>query len=166
MSIDTYLLARTPLSAEEIKVRLMADPELANLGLRETGKGDGVASQAVTLRVRPWHSLNEDALLEYGFGDPTVSMALIRGWGEQAADAEYRVLAAVLRLVPGDVCAELDTGGPLALLRLGGVVYVDPDRIGPENLTDFGYIPERLIVGPVPSQVAAVAARPAEAAAE
>lgn len=166
MSVDTYLLARTPLTAEEIKARLTADPELADLGLRDTEKRDGLASRAVTLRVRSWDPLDEDALLEHGFGDPTVSMTLIRGWGKQAEDAEYRVLAATLRLVTGDVCAELDTGGPLALLRLDGVVYVDPDRIGPENLTDFGYVPKRLIVGPVPSQTVAVAPRPAEAAAE
>ena len=78
-------------------------------------------------------------------------MTLIRGWGEKAPDAEYRVLAAMLRLVPGDMCAELDTGGPLALLRLDDVVYVDPDRIGSESLTDFGYRPERLIVGRIPN---------------
>lgn len=158
MSIDTYLLLRTPLSAEEIKGRLLRDPELADLGLEETEERNGIAAMPVTLTVRPWDPSYEDFLLEHGFGDPTVFMTLMRGWGEKAADAEYRVLAAVLRLVPGDVCAESEGGGPLMLLRLDDTVYVDPDRLLPENLTDFGYAPERMVIGPVPSQAAAGAA--------
>ena len=147
MSVDTYILSRTSLSAEQIIARLIGDAELADLALRKTEARDGVTSTSVTLKIRPWDSFDEDALLEHGFDDPTISMTLIRGWGEKAPDAEYRVLAAMLRLVPGDMCAELDTGGSLALLRLDDVVYVDPDRIGAESLTDFGYRPERLIVG-------------------
>lgn len=53
------------------------------------------------------------------------------------------------------MCAELKGGGPLALLRLGGTVYVDPDRITLGNQSRHGHAPERLVVGPVPSQAAA-----------
>ena len=49
--------------------------------------------------------------------------------------------------MPGDVCAaQQDSAGP-GLLRLGGIVYINPDWIGPEDLTDFGDAPERLVVG-------------------
>lgn len=158
MSVDTYLLARTPLSAEEVKAALARAPELADLGLADYGREDGLGGDRVTLVARPWDPSDEDALLEHGFGDPTVSMTLIPGHGREGYAATDRVLASLLRLVPGDVCAELEGGGPLALLRLGGTVYVDPDRITPGNLSRYGYAPERLVIGPVPSQAAAVGA--------
>ena len=53
--------------------------------------------------------------------------------------------------------ADEDSAGP-NMLRLGGTVYVNPHGCRPDNLTDFGYAPERLVVG--------IPARAAEAAAE
>jgi len=45
-----------------------------------------------------------------------------------------------------------------AVLRLDGVVYVNPDWIAPEDLTDFGCTPERIVVG-IPARTVEAAAQ-------
>lgn len=69
------------------------------------------------------------------------------GRGPTRFESEQRIIAAILRLVLGDVClAGQDAAGP-DLLRLGGVVYVNPEGFRPENLIRFGHHPERIVVG-------------------
>ncbi len=161
MSVDTYILARTPLSPEEIRRRLLHDPALADLGLKETGARDGVTCMAATLMIRPWDAQDENAALEAGFDTASVSMTLIRGWETGAADAERRVFAAMLRLVPGDLCAELEGGGPLALLRVDDLLYLDPAKIAPESLSESGYAPIQLLLGIPPGLATARIQQPA-----
>lgn len=145
MSIDTHILLETPLSAEGVRAALLHAPELADLGLVDLGTGS-VGGKPVTALVGPWTEDDRD-LIENGFETATVRIKLFPRGGSPGWDAFYRVLAAILRQVPGDVClANQDAAGP-DLLRLGEVLYVDPDGFRPENLTDFGYHPERIVAG-------------------
>lgn len=145
MSIDTHVLLRTPLSAEEVRASLLHDPELIDLKLVDRGTGS-ISGELVTVLVEPWTG-DDHNLIEDGFEAATVRIKLFPKGGSPGWDASYRVLAAILRLVPGDVClANQDAAGP-DLLRLSGVVHVDPDGFRPENLIDFGYHPERIVVG-------------------
>ena len=145
MSIDTHMLLRTPLSAEEVRATLLCDPELADLELVDLGTGS-VGGKLVTVMVKPWMEDDHD-LIENGFETASVRIKLFPRGGSPGWDAFYRVLATILRLVPGDVClANQDAAGP-DLLRLDGVVYVNPDGFRPENLIDFGYRPERIVAG-------------------
>jgi len=156
MSNDTHMLLRTPLSAAEVRAALVHDPALANLGLVDFPVQGEVGSDWINLIVRPWREDDHD-LIEDGFETATVRVKFIPGWGTEGWEAEQRALAAILRLVPGDVClANQDAAGP-NLLRLDGVVYINPDGFRPENLTDFGYVPERLVVG-IPAGAAETAA--------
>ena len=124
----------------------MHDPALADLGLVDHGERVGIGSDRVGLNVEPW-TANDHDLIENGFETATVTITLFPGRGEAGWNAYHRTFAAILRLVPGDACAQEQGGGPLGLLRLGGVVYVNPNWIGPEDLTDFGYQPDRTVVG-------------------
>lgn len=146
MSIDTHMQLRTPFSTEEVRAALLHDPALADLRLVDHGQRDGLGSNQVSLVVKSWEE-DDHHLIDSGFETGSVTITLIPGRGKKGWDAFYRARAAVLRRVPGDVCAaQQDSAGP-DLLRLGGVVYINPDWIGPEDLTDFGYVPERLVVG-------------------
>lgn len=145
MSSDTHILLQTSLTASEVKAALLRDPALADLGLKDTGM-DGLTSNQVTLLVKPWKEDDRD-LIGNGFAVATVRVKVIPRHGPFRFEAEQRAQAAVLRLVPGDAClANQDAAGP-GLLRLGEVVYVDPDWVSPENLTGFGYTPNRIVVG-------------------
>ena len=149
MSIDTHMQLRTPLSVKEVRTALRHDPALADLRLVDHGEQDGLGSNQVSLVVWPWEE-DDRHLIDGGFETGSVTITLIPGRGKERWDAFYRALAAVLRRVPGDLCAaQQDSAGP-DLLRLGGVAYINADWIGPEDLTDFGYVPERLVVG-IPS---------------
>ncbi len=121
MSIDTHMLLRTPLSAEQVRAALLHDPALADLGLADLGTGT-VSGKLITMIVKPWQEDDCD-LIENGFKTATVRAKLFpRGGTEAGWDALYRAIAAIMRLVPGDVClASQDSAGP-DLLRLGGVV--------------------------------------------
>lgn len=152
MSIDTHMQLRTPLSAAQVRAALVHDPELADLHLMDHGERDSLGSNQVSLVVKPWEE-EDRHLIDGGFETATVRVKLIPKRGPTRFEAEHRALAAVLRLVPGDVCAaQQDSAGP-DLLRLGGVVYINSDWIGPADLTDFGYVPERLVVGIPPGLV-------------
>ena len=156
MSIDTHMLLRTPLSAAEIRGMLADDPVLADLNLTDYGDWVGMGNVRLSLKVDPWDEGDHD-LVEGGFETATVTITLGPGWGGVGQDAYYRTFAAILRQAPGDACAQEQGGGPLGLLRLGGTVYVNPDWIGPEDLTDFGYHPERVVMG-TPAGAGAAAA--------
>ena len=151
MSIDTHILLRTSLSAEEVKIILLYDPELADLDLVDHREWNSISSDQVTLVVKPWDAEFGD-VIEGGFNPATVRIKVIPGRGPNRFATEQRAIAAVLRLIPGDVClANQDSAGP-DLLRLGDVVYVDPDGFRPENLTNFGYVPDRIVIG-IPKEV-------------
>ena len=155
MSIDTYVQLRTPLSAEEVRAALLRDPDLADLSLADRGDG-WLGGELTSLVVTPWEE-NDNFLIDNGFETGSVTVTLIPGRGEAGWNAHSRARAAVLRLVPGDVCAaQQDNNGP-GLLRLDRTVYLNPNWIGPENLTAFGYHPERIVVG-IPAGLAATAA--------
>ncbi len=157
MSIDTHMLLRTPFSAAEVRAALVHDPALADLGLEDFEGLNEVGNDGISVVVRLWDE-DDRTLIENGFETATVRVKFIPARGEVGGDLYFRTFAAVLRLVPGDACAQEQGGGPLGLLRLDGVVYVDLDWIGPENLTDFGYHPERIVVG-IPPQTAEAAAQ-------
>jgi len=155
MSIDTHMQLRTPLSAAQVRNALVHDPDLADLRLADYGEQGGLVSDQVSLIVKPWED-DDHHLIDSGFETGDVTITLIPKRGPARFEAEHRALAAVLRRVPGDMCAaQQDSAGP-DLLRLGGVVYINPDWIGPEDLTDFGYVPERLVVG-IPAGLVEVA---------
>ena len=154
MSQDTLMLLRTPFTAAEVRAALADDPALAHLGLVDRGERGGVGCHLVKLAVRPWREDDYD-LIPDGFETATVTVTLMIRRGEEEWQAMMRVVAAILRLVPGDVClADQDAAGP-DLLRLQGVVYVRPDGFGADNLARYGHTPERLVIG-IPS-LAAVA---------
>ena len=157
MSIDIHMLLRTPLSAAEVRAALVHDPALADLGLVDHGERVGMGSDLVGLDVTSWEEDDHD-LIEGGFETATVRVLLFPKRGRAGWDAYHRTFAAILRLVPGDACAQEQGGGPLGLLRLDGVVYVNPNWISPENLARFGYHPERIMVG-IPPQTAEAAAQ-------
>jgi hypothetical protein len=157
MSIDTHILLRSPLSAADVRAALVRDPALADLALVDHGEWVGMGNDRVSLNVDPWDEDDHD-LIEGGFETATVTVTLGLARGKAGWDAYHRTFAAVLHLVPGDACAQEQGGGALGLLRLDGVVYVNPNWISPEDLTDFGYHPERIVVG-IPSQTAEVAAK-------
>ena len=146
MSIDTHILSRTPLSAAQVRSALVHDLALADLGLVDHGEQVGIGGSRVSLVVRPWEEEDHD-LIENGFETATVRVKVIPGRGPTRFESEQRIIAAILRLVLGDVClAGQDAAGP-DLLRLGGVVYVNPEGFRPENLIRFGHHPERIVVG-------------------
>lgn len=151
MSIDTHILLRTPVSARQVMDALMADLG-PDLGLERFGD-DELASDVLSVDVTPWSEDDRD-LIEGGFGTATVRVMLSPRTSDAGFDAAFRVLAALLRLVPGDACAQEQGGGPLGLLRLGGTVYVNPGQVRPEDLTGNGYLPERLVVGISPGLAA------------
>ena len=157
MSIDTHMLLRTPLPAAEIRDALVQDPALADLELADYGERVGTGGKEFGLIVRPWEADDHD-LIEDGFETATVRITLMPANTKMGWDAYHRTFAAVLRLVPGDACEQEQGGGPLGLLRLDGVVYVNPNWISPENLARFGYHPERIMVG-IPPQTAEAAAQ-------
>ncbi len=97
-------------------------------------------------------------LIENGFETAAVRITLGLGRGKAGWDAYHHTLASVLRLMPGDVCAQEQASGSLGLLRLGEVIHVNTDWIGPEDLTDFDYTPERIVVG-IPARTAEAAAQ-------
>ena len=158
MSTDTHMLLRTPLSAKEIRTALVKDPALADLGLADEGDWAGMGDERkrISLAIDPWKD-NDHDLIENGFETASVTITLSPGWDEAGWDAYHRTFAALLRLTPGDACAQEQGGGPLGLLRQDGTVYVNPDWIGPEDLLDFGYNPERIVVGIPPKKVEAAA---------
>lgn len=160
MSLDTHMLLRTPLSAAQVRDALLHDPALADLGLVDRGDWSGMGNERVSLSVSPWDEDDHD-LIEGGFETATVTVTIGLVRGKVGWDAYHRVFAATLRLAPGDACAQEQGGGPLGLLRLDEVVYVDPDWISPENLARSGYHPERIVIG-----IPAGAAEAAPAAAE
>ena len=146
MSIDTLILLRTSFSPAQIKEVLLHDPTLTNLLLMEYGSQGGLISDLVSVDIRPWEDDDHD-LIEDGFETATVAITTIPGRGSAARKAEQCVIAAMMRLVPGDVClASQDSAGP-DLLRLNGVVYINPDGYSREHLSDFGYNPEQIVVG-------------------
>lgn len=156
MSIDTHMLLRTPLPAAEVRAALVHDPALADLGLEDFEGLNEVGNDGINLVILPWDE-DDRTLVENGFETATVRITFIPAKGKAGRDPYRRTFAAVLRLVPGDACAQEQGGGPLGLLRLDGTVYVDPNWLSPENLSRYGYAPERIVVG-IPSQTAEAAA--------
>ena len=70
-------------------------------------------------------------------------------------DAECRITAAILRLVPGDArLASEDSSAP-TLLRVTDVVYPGPDWFLPDSLARFGCLPRQLVTGIPPGLAAA-----------
>lgn len=156
MSIDTFVQLRTSLAAAQVRAALVQDPALADLGLVDHGERVGIGGDWVSLVVKPWQAESHE-LIEDGFEAATVWVKLIPKWGEEGWDAVMCVLAAILRLVPGDVClAGQDNAGP-DLLRLDGVVYVNPDGFRADNLDRYGYRPERVVTGIPPRTVGTAA---------
>ena len=150
----------------EVRTALVRDPGLADLHLVDRGTG-WIGSNLVSLVVRPWEDDDRD-LIDGGFQSATVTAKIVPKPGPARLDAERRVTAAILRLVPGDAClASEDSAGP-TLLRLADAVYVDPDWFRPEDMAEFGGPPRRLVTG-IPHGLAAAtthqaATQPASAA--
>lgn len=157
MSKETYIQFRTITTPEEVKAALVRDPALADLGLIERSNG-WIGGGGVNVIVDPWNAdpdpeEDDRHTISGGFEMADLLVGVIFGDYE----ARCRVIAALLRLVPGDVClADYDSAGP-NVLRLDGTVYVNPRGYRPENLTDFGYAPERMVIG-IPAQAAEAAA--------
>ena len=156
MSIDTHMLLRTPLSAQEVRTALIRDPILAELGFVDVGILDEVGNQGVSLIVRAWDE-DDRYLIDNGFETSSLSITFIPANGKAGWEPYRWAFAGVLRVVPGDVCAQEQGGGPLGLLRLDDVVYVNPNWIIPSDLTDYGYHPERIVVGIPPLSAEVVA---------
>lgn len=156
MSADTLMLLRTPLPAAQVRTALVHDPALADLGLADNGEWVGMGNKRLSLTVNPWDG-DELDMIPDGFETADVTVTLTPGWGVEGWEAMQRVLAAVLRLVPGDVCLANENAAGPDLLRLGGVVYINPDGFRPDNLARFGHTPERIVVG-IPAQAAEAAA--------
>ena len=149
MSYDTHMLLRTSLSAAEVSATLVHDSALEDLALIESGRYVTMGGNEVSLEVTPWEE-DDRTLIENGFETATVRVMFIPARGQVAGEQFRRMFAAVLRLVPGDACAQDQGGGPLGLLRVNGSVYINPDFIWPEDLFDYGYTPKQLVVG-IPS---------------
>lgn len=149
MSIDTYVQLRTPMTAEEVRTALVHHPELADLGLVDLGEEDSLISHPVSVVITPWEE-DDRLLIDDGFETGSVQVTTIPrsgAAGDAAYRAEERIIAALLRLMLGDVrLADQNNAGP-DLLRLGGTVYVDPDGFRPESLAENGYMPGRLVIG-------------------
>ena len=156
MSIDTHMLLRTPLSADEVRTALVKDPLLAESDFADSGILDEVGNSGVSLIIRPWEE-DDAALIENGFQTASVRVKFIPAKGEAGWKPYRQAFAGVLRVAPGDACAQQQGGGPLGLLRLDGVVYLNPNWISPDHLTDFGYHPKRIVIGIPPLVAEAVA---------
>ena len=146
MSYDTHMLLQTPFSPGEVSAALTHDVALADLELIDHGERVGMVGNGISLEVTLWDE-NSRTLIENGFETATVRVTFSPARGQVGGEPHRRLFAAVLRLVPGDACAQEQGGGPLGLLRLAGIVFVDPDFINPEQLTRYGYAPEQLVVG-------------------
>lgn len=159
MSFNTNLQLRTPLTPKQVITALAHDRELADLGLEDKGEEDGLFSHPVGVIVTPWE--DEDChMITGGFQTGSVTVTIIprrRAAGSAAHEAQERVIASLLRLVPGDVCLANEGSARPALLRVDGIVYVNPNEARPESLAANGYVPERLVIG-VPSRIAKSAA--------
>ena len=159
MSYNTHLQLKTPVTPRDIRTALVQDKTLADLGLVDRGEEDGLFSHSVGLFVLPWD--DEDRhMITGGFqtGSATVTIIPRSGTaGDVAYKAQDRVVASLLRLVPGDVCLAGEGSAAPGLLRLGGTIYVNPDGFRPESLATNGYAPERVVVG-IPTQAAGAAA--------
>ena len=162
MSKSTYIQIKTAMTPGEVKSPLEHDPTLAALGLLERPNG-WVSGGGVNVVVDPWNAdpdPDEDDRHTISGGFETADLMVGVIYGDY--EARCRVIAALLRLVPGDVClASYVAPGP-ELLRLRGTVYIDPDGYRPENLTDYGYTPDQLVVG-IPDGLASEAATAAAA---
>jgi hypothetical protein len=157
---------RTGMTAAEVRMVLARDPGLADLHLADRGTG-WLGGDLVSLVVRLWEDDDRD-LIDGGFQSATVMAKIVPKAGHSRFDAERRVIAAILRLIPGDAClASEDNPGP-TLLRVTDVVYLDPDWFLPESLAKFGYLPRQLVTGIPPGLATATthhaAAQPASAA--
>ena len=151
MSIDTLIQLRTALSADQVRATLLHDRGIADLKLEDTEEENEISSEFVTLNVAPWGE-DDHHLIGNGFQTGSVVVTVIPRRGPYKFEAEHRAIAAVLRLISGDICvANQDAAGP-DLIRLGGVVYMNPDGFLPDSLTDFGYKPDRLVVG-IPNDI-------------
>ena len=156
MSYDTHMLFRTQLSATEIRAYLAHDPSLSNLALVDNGERVGMSGDGISLVVRAWEA-DDRNVIDNGFETATVRIQFIPARGQVGGERYRRLFAAVLRLVPGDACAQDQGGGPLGLLRVNESVYINPDFIWPEDLFNYGYTPKQLVVG-IPSSIAEAAA--------
>ena len=155
MSYDTHMLLRTRLSAIEIRATLLHDSLLVDLGLQDYRMVDEVGNDNISVIVRPWDE-DDRTLIENGFQTATVRVMFVPAKGTPGQEPYRRMFAAVLRLVPGDACAQDQGGGPLGLLRTGDTVYVNPGFIIPRKLIDYGYTPKKLVIG-IPPEIAAAA---------
>lgn len=149
MSLDTHLFLKTPVSVEALAAWLAAEYDLKP-------DGDWLGGDPVSLIVVPWTE-EERNLIEGGFKTASIYVKFVPRSSTAGFAAADRLLAAILHKVSGDACLQLQGCSGLGLLRRDGVVYVDPDQLRPEDLTENGYTPERLIVG-VPAEAAAWAA--------
>lgn len=143
----------------QVRTALVRDPGLADLHLADRGTG-WIGGDLLSIVVKLWND-DDHNLIDGGFETATVGAKVVPSGGPERFEAEHRVYAAILRSIPGDVClASEDSAGP-TLLRLGDVVYVDPDGFRPEDVTGFGYVPGRLVTGIPPGLAAARTQQPA-----
>lgn len=151
MSLDTHLFLDTPLAPAALAARLAAEH-----GLQPDG--DWLGGDLVSLIVRPWTEDDRD-LIEGDFRTASVHVKFVPQTSTAGFAAADRLLAAILCSVPGDAYMRRQNSDRAGLLRRDGVVHLDPDQLGPEELTRNGYTPERLVVGVPPEVASSSAAR-------
>lgn len=139
MSLDTHLFLDTSVSPTAFAAQLVAEH-----GLRPNGVWLG--GDLVSLVVRPWTEDDRD-LVEEDFETASIYVKFVPRTSTAGFAASDRLLAAILYSVPGDAYVRRQDSERAGLVRRNGVVYLDPDQLSLEGLTQNGYIPERLIVG-------------------
>lgn len=146
MSLDTHLFLDTSISPAAFAARLAAEHSLQP-------DGAWLGGDLVSLIVRPWTEDDRD-LIEGDFETASIYVKFIPRTSTAGFAAVERLLAAILCSVPGDAYMRRQDSDRAGLLRRDGVVYLDPDQLHPEGLTQNGYTPERLVIG-VPAEGAA-----------
>ena len=139
MSLDTHLFLDASVSPTAFAAQLAAEH-----GLRPDGAWLG--GDLVSLIVRPWTEDDRD-LIEGGFETASIYVKFVPRTSTAGFAASDRLLAAILCSVPGDAYMRRQDGESAGLVRRNGVVFLDPDQLSPEGLTQNGYTPERLVVG-------------------
>lgn len=140
MSADTLMLLRTPLPAAQVRTALVHDPALADLGLADRGEWVGMGNKRLSLTVNPWDG-DELDLIPDGFETADVTVTFTPGWNVEGWEAMQRVLTAVLRIVPGDVCLASENAAGPDLRAWAGWCTSTPMASGPRTSPTSATIP-------------------------
>lgn len=139
MSLDTHLFLDTLVPPTAFAAQLVAEH-----GLRPDGVWLG--GDLVSLIVRPWTEDDRDLIGE-DFETASIYVKFVPRTSTAGFAASDHLLAAILYSVSGDAYMRRQDSERAGLVRRDGVVYLDPDQLSLESLTQNGYIPKCLVVG-------------------